>query len=74
MILRADGGEAPLLEHHLARLEKSWRALMPSPPPELDWARVIRRTVAARIAVGEEGLARHRVGVALSHAESDTSV
>ena len=39
-----------VLAEHLARLEASWRALMPSEPPDLDWAAVIRETVVSRSA------------------------
>ena len=45
--MRADHGRVPLLADHLARLAASWRALMPSPPPDLDWATIVARVIAA---------------------------
>jgi para-aminobenzoate synthetase component 1 len=45
--LRADGGRAPLLENHIERFEKSWKALMPAPVPDLTWSEIIARVVAA---------------------------
>jgi para-aminobenzoate synthetase component 1 len=45
--MRADGGRVPLLADHLARLAASWRTLMPSPPPDLDWATIVARVIAA---------------------------
>jgi len=45
--LRVDRGQAPLLAEHVARLEASWRALMPSAPPDVRWADVIAQVTAA---------------------------
>ncbi len=45
--LRADHGRAPLLADHIARLEASWRVLMPSQPPDLTWADIIAEVLAA---------------------------
>ncbi len=56
--LRADGGEAPLLADHLARFEKSWHTLMPSPPPDVDWAAIIRQAVTANDLLEHPALVR----------------
>ena len=56
--IRVDGGRAPLLADHVARLEASWRVLMPSEPPTVDWADVIARTVAANGLADRPTLAR----------------
>ncbi|MEZ4386265.1 MAG: aminodeoxychorismate synthase component I [Candidatus Krumholzibacteriia bacterium] len=45
--LRADHGRAPLLADHVARLEASWRVLMPSEPPDLTWQDIIADVLAA---------------------------
>ena len=45
--LRVDHGRAPLLAAHLARFNAAWRALMPSPPPDLTWETVIAAVIAA---------------------------
>lgn len=45
--VRADHGRAPLLADHIARLQASWRALMPSEPPDLTWADIIAEVVRA---------------------------
>jgi para-aminobenzoate synthetase component 1 len=56
--MRADGGRAPLLADHLARFEASWRALMPSDPPDLTWATVIAQVLAANDLAGRPALVR----------------
>jgi para-aminobenzoate synthetase component 1 len=43
--LRAEGGRIPLLARHLARWEKSWRALMDGPPPDITWEAVIHQVL-----------------------------
>jgi para-aminobenzoate synthetase component 1 len=45
--LRADNGVAPLLADHLARLEKSWHALMPGEFPDITWTDVIAQVLSA---------------------------
>jgi para-aminobenzoate synthetase component 1 len=35
--IRADNGRAALLPDHLARFDRTWRALMPDDPPHLTW-------------------------------------
>jgi para-aminobenzoate synthetase component 1 len=45
--IRADNGTARLLNLHAARFEKTWQALMPSPPPDLTWADIIGQVLAA---------------------------
>ncbi len=45
--LRVDRGRAPLLADHLARLAKTWQALMPDPLPDLTWEDVIDQVVRA---------------------------
>ncbi len=45
--LRADQGRVPLLADHVARLESTWRALLPGPPPDLSWDTIIGRVLAA---------------------------
>jgi para-aminobenzoate synthetase component I len=40
-------GRVPLLADHLARFNTTWRALMPSPPPDLTWAAIIDAVLAA---------------------------
>ncbi len=45
--LRADQGRAPLLADHLARLARTWRALLPGPLPDLTWADVIAQVIRA---------------------------
>ena len=57
--MRVDRGRAPLLADHLARLQASWRELMPSDPPDLDWGAVIGAVVAANGLGG--GAARVRI-------------
>jgi para-aminobenzoate synthetase component I len=43
--IRADGGQMPLLDRHLARWEKSWRTLFGGPPPDVTWGAVIRQVL-----------------------------
>jgi para-aminobenzoate synthetase component 1 len=57
--MRVDGGRAPLLADHLARLDASWRELMPSDPPDLDWGAVVAAVVGANGLDG--GAARVRI-------------
>ncbi len=45
--LRVDRGRAPLLADHLARLAKTWQALMPGPFPDLTWQDVIDQVIRA---------------------------
>jgi len=45
--LRVDRGQAPLLADHVARLEASWRQLMPSDPPDLHWNDIVSLVVQA---------------------------
>ena len=45
--LRADNGAVPLLDRHLARFEKTWKALMPMAPPDVTWKTVIEQVLAA---------------------------
>lgn len=45
--IRVDNGHAPLLADHLKRFEKTWRAMMPLPFPDVTWADVIAQVVAA---------------------------
>jgi para-aminobenzoate synthetase component 1 len=45
--IRVDRGAVPLLDGHVARFDRSWRALMPDDPPDLTWADVIAQVVAA---------------------------
>jgi para-aminobenzoate synthetase component 1 len=45
--IRTDNGKAPLLRHHAARFEKTWKALMPSPHPDLTWAAIVERVLIA---------------------------
>lgn len=45
--LRADQGRAPLLADHIARLERSWRHLMPSEPPDVTWSDIIAQVLLA---------------------------
>jgi para-aminobenzoate synthetase component 1 len=44
--LRADRGEPPLLQDHLDRFNRTWRALFPSPPPDLTWMDIISQVLA----------------------------
>lgn len=44
--MRADKGELPLLRDHLARFNRTWRALFPGPPPDLTWADIIAQVLA----------------------------
>jgi para-aminobenzoate synthetase component 1 len=43
--LRAQDGEVPLLDRHLARWENSWRSLMKGPPPDITWKTVVRQVL-----------------------------
>lgn len=45
--IRVDKGNAPLLAEHLQRFTQTWKALMPSPPPDITWSLVIDQVVAA---------------------------
>jgi para-aminobenzoate synthetase component I len=45
--IRADRGRVPLLADHLKRFNNTWRALMPSPPPDLTWDAIIDAVLAA---------------------------
>jgi para-aminobenzoate synthetase component 1 len=45
--LRVDNGRAPLLADHLARLAKTWQALMPDPAPDLSWKDIIAQVIEA---------------------------
>jgi para-aminobenzoate synthetase component 1 len=45
--IRVDRGRAPLLNDHQARFATAWRALMPSPPPDLSWETIISQVVTA---------------------------
>lgn len=45
--MRVDKGVSPLLADHLARLEKTWHALMPSEPPDITWEDVIAQVLSA---------------------------
>ncbi len=45
--LRADRGRVPLLQGHLERFRRTWRDLMPSPPPDLTWGTVIDQVLRA---------------------------
>jgi para-aminobenzoate synthetase component I len=45
--LRVDRGRAPLLADHLVRFVRTWRALMPGPPPDLTWEAIIDQVIAA---------------------------
>ena len=45
--IRADSGDVPLLKKHIERFKNSWQALMPSPVPDLTWADIIARVLAA---------------------------
>jgi para-aminobenzoate synthetase component I len=45
--IRVDQGRAPLLDDHLARFNATWRALMPSAPPDVTWEAVIAQVVTA---------------------------
>lgn len=45
--LRVDRGRVVLIKDHLARLDRTWRALMPGPPPDLTWESVLSQVVKA---------------------------
>jgi para-aminobenzoate synthetase component I len=45
--LRADRGRTPLLADHLERFVRTWKALMPGPPPDLTWEAIIGQVIAA---------------------------
>ncbi|MFZ1986604.1 MAG: aminodeoxychorismate synthase component I, partial [Desulfatitalea sp.] len=45
--IRVDKGRAPLLADHVARFNATWRALMPSAPPDLTWEAIIAQVVTA---------------------------
>jgi para-aminobenzoate synthetase component 1 len=45
--IRADRGRAPLLADHAARFAATWRALMPSEPPDITWETVIAQVLDA---------------------------
>jgi para-aminobenzoate synthetase component I len=45
--IRVDRGRVPLLADHLQRFNTTWRALMPSSPPDLSWEAIIDAVVAA---------------------------
>jgi para-aminobenzoate synthetase component 1 len=45
--IRVDAGTIPLLCDHLARFIRTWRVLVPSPVPELDWSEIIGQVIAA---------------------------
>jgi para-aminobenzoate synthetase component 1 len=45
--LRLDDGNAPLLDAHIERFESTWRALMPSNPPDVTWGGVLRQVLEA---------------------------
>jgi para-aminobenzoate synthetase component 1 len=45
--IRVDNGKAPLLTDHVDRLEKTWRALMPGPAPDLTWTDIIDQVIEA---------------------------
>ncbi len=44
--MRAANGAVPLLAHHRARWEKSWKMLLEGPPPDISWDEVIRQVLA----------------------------
>jgi para-aminobenzoate synthetase component 1 len=44
--LRADRGRILRLDRHIERLNRSWRKLMPHPPPDLSWDRILRELLA----------------------------
>jgi len=56
--LRADHGQAPLLADHIARLERSWRHLMPSAPPDVTWADIINLVLDANGLLSRPALVR----------------
>lgn len=45
--IRLDDGYAPLLEDHIERFERTWRALMPGSPPDVTWGAVIEQVLEA---------------------------
>jgi para-aminobenzoate synthetase component I len=45
--LRSNAGRLPLLADHVARLERTWRALLPGRPPDLSWETIIAQVLAA---------------------------
>lgn len=45
--IRVDNGTAPLLNDHLARFARTWRALMPGTPPDLSWGEIITQVIDA---------------------------
>jgi para-aminobenzoate synthetase component I len=45
--IRVDSGGAPLLAGHAQRFERTWRALMPSQPPDLTWQDIISQVIRA---------------------------
>lgn len=50
--LRVDDGVAPLLDDHLARFARTWRALMPGSPPDLSWGEIIGQVIHANQLAG----------------------
>lgn len=63
--IRVDNGQAPLLREHLARFEKSWRALFENEPPDITWSTVILQVLA------KNALAHQTAALRLSVASSD---
>jgi para-aminobenzoate synthetase component 1 len=55
--IRVDRGRAVLLADHLSRFNATWRALMPSAPPDITWETVIAQVV------GANGLQNHCAAV-----------
>ena len=45
--IRVDAGTIPLLTDHLARFSQTWNALMPGPPPDVNWSDIIRQVIGA---------------------------
>jgi para-aminobenzoate synthetase component 1 len=45
--IRVDNAKAPLLDDHIDRFERTWRALMPGNPPDVTWDRVIEQVLEA---------------------------
>ena len=63
--IRADDGQVPLLKEHLARFEKSWRALFENEPPDITWSTVIHQVLA------KNALAHQTAALRLSAASGD---
>lgn len=45
--IRLDAGYAPLLDDHIERFGRTWRALMPGNPPDVTWRAVIEQVLEA---------------------------